>query len=513
MRVGIISVYMDYRRKGAKSFGVPQPGAGPLIAALLPPEVEVDVVQETVEDPDWQRAYDLLFITCLHPDFDRARQISHYWRRRGAKTVLGGVMAGTYPGLCQPYFDAIVVGDAEGSVRQVYEDFCRGELKPRYVSGAYDPLAVPTPRLDLAVKAHLPLTLEATRGCPFACDFCALTAAGTRFHSRPPELVVRDIREGQGMLRGLIPSFKLRMVEFLDNNLGGSPPRLRALCAALRPLDIRWGGEITFNALGQPGMPKALADAGCRVMFVGLESLNPAALADMKKFQNVLDKTLGLIDRCRKNGILLTAGMLLSPTVDNWEYIRRIPKKLQEVGLYIPTFLCFEAPIPGTPYFNRLAAEPAPAFLPNALLRDFTGYTLVNRPQHETVEDFVGGYKWAMQHVYTPTAKLHKFVEDVPPLLMAGKWETALGDVVAHWRAGHRPHPERTYLAGTDTPPPEASNVPFTASDFSSEVERRAIIDPWRVTDEEGRVLPQWLHPSKVYGPRGVVLPLALGQP
>ena len=65
-----------------------QPQAGPLIAALLPPGVEVDVINDTWEDPDWRRDYDLLFISCLHSDFDRARQISHYWRRRGASARL-----------------------------------------------------------------------------------------------------------------------------------------------------------------------------------------------------------------------------------------------------------------------------------------------------------------------------------------------------------------------------------------------------------------------------------------
>ena len=90
MRVGIISVFTDYHRRGRHHRGVLQPQIGPLVAALLPPEVEIDVVNDTWEDPDWSRDYDLVFLSALHSDFDRARQLSHYYRRRGARTVLGG---------------------------------------------------------------------------------------------------------------------------------------------------------------------------------------------------------------------------------------------------------------------------------------------------------------------------------------------------------------------------------------------------------------------------------------
>src|SRR5439155_18149013 len=122
MRVGIISVFTDYHRRGRHHRGFLQPQVGALIAALLPPQVDCEVINDTWTDPDWSRDYDLLFLSCLHSDFDRARQVSHYWRRRGAKTVLGGPMATLYPDLCAPYFDAAVSGDPEATIPAVHED-------------------------------------------------------------------------------------------------------------------------------------------------------------------------------------------------------------------------------------------------------------------------------------------------------------------------------------------------------------------------------------------------------
>jgi len=172
MRAGVISVYVDPNRRGEDHRGPLQPQIGPLIAALLPADVDVELVFDTWREPDWTRSYDLLFISCLHSDFDRARQISHYWRRRGAKTVFGGILASTYPALCRPFFDAIVVGDAEGAVPDIYRDFNAGRLKSLYVSSPYDPDRIPVPRLDLAVGQQLvPLTLEPESSTPQLRDF------------------------------------------------------------------------------------------------------------------------------------------------------------------------------------------------------------------------------------------------------------------------------------------------------------------------------------------------------
>jgi hypothetical protein len=506
MRVGIISIYVDPDRKGDHSRGPLQPQIAPLIAGLLPPDIEIDVILDTWREPDWTRDYDLLFLSALHSDFDRARQISHYWRRRGAKTVFGGVFASLYPSLCLPFFDAVVIGDAEGAVPEVYADFRRDALQPIYVSSAYDPARLPVPRFDLAADQQmLPLSLEATRGCPFSCEFCSLTGLGTRFHTRPPEMVVRDLKEGRRMLKGLVPDYKLPGVGFVDNNIGGSLPYLAKLCDAIAPLKIRWGAAITFNCVSDPDVVKALARAGCRTLFMGLESFNPAAIADMRKYQNLLDETRTVVDCCRKHGILVMSGLMISPTIDDERSVDAIPRQLAESGLHVPTFISFECPFPGTPYFQRLAGSRAPAFMPNALLRDFTGYTLVVRPGRESPERFVAQYKRVLRATFTTRAKVRKLVDDLPRLLSSGVWESAMVDIGHQFSVYTSPHPDRTYLAGSDVPPPEATNVPLTASDFSSDDEYRAVMEPLRVTDGDGRVLPQWLGSARVFDKKGRV--------
>jgi hypothetical protein len=67
--------------------------------------------------------------------------------------------------------------------------------------------------------------------------------------------------------------------------------------------------------------------------------------------------------------------------------------------------------------------------------------------------------------------------------------------------------PGRTFIAGTDAPPPES--VPLTRADFDSEAQRRELLEPWRVTDEAGALLPQWRNSRVVFGPRRSATPAA----
>jgi hypothetical protein len=502
LRVGIISVFTDYRRDGRHLRGPLQPQIGPLIAALLPPDVEVDVVNDVWEEPDWSRDYDLLFLSALHSEFDRARQISHYWRRRGAKTVLGGAFASTYPHLCAPFFDAVVVGDPETTVPRIHADFAAGALQPLYRSGPYDGAAVPAPRFDLlAGKQIVPIAFEATRGCPFTCEFCTLTAVGTRFHTRAVERVLRDVLAGQRSVRGRGTWWRRRTVGFMDNNIGGSLSWLEALCDALAPLGIRWASSITFNVLRDEAMLDRMAASGCGLVYVGLESFNEAALASMRKPQNVVADVRRVVDACRARGILVTAGLMLSPVNDSVEYIDSIPRRLRDAGLHVPTYIAFETPIPGTPHFRRLAEAGAPAFLPGALLRDFTGYTLVTQPRHASAHDFVDAYRRAYARVYSPITRARKLVDDLSRLLPGGHVWPAAADAAQLLAFSPALTPGRTPIAGLDTPPPE--RVPLVAADFSSAAEQRAILDPWAVVDQAGRPLPHWLDARPVYRAKG----------
>lgn len=494
--VGIIAVYTDHQRRGKHHRGVLQPQIGPLIAALLPDDADIHILNDTWDDPDWARRYDLLFLSCLHSDFDRARQISHYWRQRGTRTVIGGIFASTHASLCAPFFDAVAIGDPETTVPRIWQDFLAGSLRPLYVADAYDPAQTPVPRFAHAARQQvLPIGIETSRGCPFTCEFCALTAAGTRFQARPPELIVRDIVAGRHHQSRLASWTRRNIVAVYDNNLGGSKKHLRELCAAMEGLGVYWGVCITFNNLRDDDTLARLARAGCRGLFVGLESFNPVALEQMGKRQNVLAEVREAIARCHRHGIIVMAGMMLSPVTDDVAYIDSIPERLADCGLHVPTYVSFETPFPGTPHFKRLAAEESPAFMPDALLRDFNGYTLVSRPRHASPEEFVDAYRRLVRKLFSRRARMRKLFHDAASFLKRGFVVPLLYDAVElASERGELPQ-HRTFIAGTDMVPPEyCGGVPLGHGDFATPVQRDAVLAPLPVTDHAGRVLPFWLE-------------------
>ena len=493
MRVGIIFVFRDYHRRGRRNRTSMQPQIGPMLAGLLPDSADIEIFNETWEEPDWTRTYDLVFISAMHSDFDRARQVSHYWRRRGATTVFGGYLAATHPEMCAPWFDAVVSGDPEANVPRLYADFLAGRLEPLYDRRDYDANLLRPSRFDLLVgKAKHPFAFEATRGCPFSCDFCVLTGFGTRHHTRDVADVVREICAGQELLKGKLLSIQRHIVGFTDNNLAGHPGWFRRFCEALTPLKIQWYAAVTFNAIADPVMVSLMARSGCRVLFVGLESFNASTLKDMRKHQNAVHKIKAALDCCRDAGILVISGMMVSPISDDIAYIRKLPEYLAEAGLHVPTFLCFESPIPGTPQFNRLAREKISPFMPNAMLHDFTGYTLTVRPKHAPAEEFVAAYRETVAEVFSWRNRGRKILADLPKLLWNGGWFPALidlGDMLSLQNTGAAAK-GRTWIAGTDAYPPE--RVPLQESDFDSEEQAAAVLTTTKMTDEQGRVMPGW---------------------
>jgi hypothetical protein len=240
-------------------------------------------------------------------------------------------------------------------------------------------------------------------------------------------------------------------------------------------------------------------DCGCRSVFVGLETFNPDTLADIRKPQNSIAKQAEAIAQARDEGILVIAGLIVSPLHDDIPYIESLPDHLHGCGLHVPSFISFETPIPGTPFFDRMANAPEPMFLPNANLYDFSAYTLVLKPHKAPLDDYIAAYFRTMRRIYSPANRLRKLADDLPRLIRRGAWTAAVLDVGDMSVTRFDPPRERTFVAGSDLMPPEV--VPFEPGDFDSDAHRLALTQPTPVVDGVGRVLPHWKPHHVVHAP------------
>jgi radical SAM superfamily enzyme YgiQ (UPF0313 family) len=418
MRIAIISTYTHPTRLPVKEKSVMQSSVPELIAGLCPEHAEIEIYNEKEIDVPLDRHWDLVFFSYLHSYYEHTKVLSALFRNRGMKTVAGGRHAGHFADDCEKYFDSVIIGSPERSVPELIKDFERGRLKTRYQLPTEGAAEIKPARYDLidfsTNRSRLP-GIEASRGCPFSCNFCVLTGHES-YRFRKVSDVVEEIKFKMHWNKNYFGLFDDWFI-FLDNNLGGSPRYLRELCTELIPLKKTWGCALTFNVLRDEETVKLMARAGCRYIYTGLESLNPESIKAMNKGQNRVKDIDEVIRRCFKNGILLSFGLLVGSDGDTNEYLEKLPQYLADLQYFSITFLGIVCPYPETPFYRLLAKEGR--LLPKTISRDYDGYTLCHRPLNlepsEVIYHFkklakqLGSFKNVAQHY---RSKL--FMSDMP---------------------------------------------------------------------------------------------------
>src|SRR2546426_813329 len=240
----------------------------PLLAAYTPDHWEVSHTDEIVQRVDFNQPVDLVGITANTPAAPHAYGLAREFRRRGVAVVIGGAHAPPLPPEGAQHADAVVVGEGELVWPQLLADFERGELKRTYKSGALPDLKnMPAPRRDLIKgRSYGKGVTLATRGCPFACEYCTIPQMyQRRMRYRPVGEVVAEIRGMPG--RALI---------FWDDNIGANRAYAKELFAAIAPLKRGWTSQCTADVAFDDEFLSLAARSGCKALFLGLETISQA---------------------------------------------------------------------------------------------------------------------------------------------------------------------------------------------------------------------------------------------
>jgi radical SAM superfamily enzyme YgiQ (UPF0313 family) len=364
-----------------------------LIAGLTPPQHQVKIVEEELEEVDLEQHCDLVGISCMTSNSARAYLLAREFRKRGVKVVLGGVHPTILPEEAGQHADSVVVGEAEGVWERLLRDAQQGRLEARYHE--------PHPSLERYVPigrrqgAHRTLfnvvPIMTTRGCPYNCEFCCVhDIFGRRVRHVPVPNVVRDIRESGG-----------RTFIFLDDNIVGDAGYARELFRAIRPLGIRWVGQATL-AFAQDEELLALArDSGCVALFFGLESVSESKLRGLRKSIKELAGIREALDTVKAHGIYLHASVIFGFDEDTYD---TFPDTLAflEANRISSASINILTPYPGTEVFRRFRQEG------RLLTEEWTHYdhsTVVFRPKNMSALELQAGRLWASRE-YTKTSSV-----------------------------------------------------------------------------------------------------------
>lgn len=411
MRVAVIVVwrpknYPEWSGRGTQlAKRIPGPltndgGAAPYvgihIASLLPRDWEITLVHEMVRDADPDMDVEAVFLSTMDFCAPRARYLARAFRARGVKVIVGGLYPTINPGYFADSADAIVIGEAEGVMPRLIEDLKSGDLSPIYQAETYSDLSdLPVPRYDL-VETDFKVTMpyEATRGCPFTCSFCILSAIRVPYRRRPIPNVLRDIQnipQGWGWRQR-------KYLIFWDNNLGADRRYFRDLCEALVPMKRIWGTETSIDTV-TPESARLMGKSGCRFVYIGLESLSQESLSNSNKRQNKVDEFKRRLGYLHDNGVMVMSIFLLGLDGDTPEYIERLPEMIHDIGVDVPV-ISFAAPIEGTTFYKDL--KNANRLLPGDILGGMDGMHLLYKPLNIAPDELEIALMQCMQKLYSP---------------------------------------------------------------------------------------------------------------
>ena len=171
------------------------------LGALTPPDIEVKMVDERIEEIPWDIDVQLVGITVLTADAPRAYEIADRFRRRKVKVVLGGIHVSIMEKEALQHADSIVVGEAEGVWEKLLMDFQKGELQKVYKSTVFPDISfTPSQRRDLLSSRRRYINiLQTTRGCPYHCSFCSVPVVfGRKIRTRDLNSVYQEVNKFPG---------------------------------------------------------------------------------------------------------------------------------------------------------------------------------------------------------------------------------------------------------------------------------------------------------------------------
>ncbi len=331
------------------------------VAALLPPTWEIRLVDMNIEP---LRDEDLLWCDVVLTGGMLAQEPSTHdvlarAKRAGRRTVVGGPAATTSPHRF-PDADVVWCGESEGRAALLVAAIEGRDRAPRVIDAPEKRPSleeVPIPRFDLLATRHYrSMSIQTSRGCPFTCEFCDIIEVFGRVpRVKTPAQVLAELEA----LRRLGYRGEVFVV---DDNFIGNKRAVKPLLVELarwqdeRKAPFTFYTEASLNLAKDAKLVRAMHAAGFTSVFLGIETDDPAALAETTKKQNVGVDVRAAVDGLTEAGLEVMAGFIVGFDTDTPSSFGRMKRLLDDVPLPLAMTGLLTA-LPGTALWRRLERE------------------------------------------------------------------------------------------------------------------------------------------------------------
>jgi radical SAM superfamily enzyme YgiQ (UPF0313 family) len=375
----------------------------------------------------------------------KAYRMADAIRTTGVPVVMGGPHVTEVPDEAlgrdggTRHADAVALGEADYLWPMIVEDAVLGKLKEIYAPvdetgkerkpALQDYPKIPWETLDLDQFNLIPKTLrpvlkrigkgwgtfriipiETGRGCPYGCEFCSVTGFfGDSIRFRSNKSVVDELLR----LKTLIKNEGGQIVVFfVDDNFAINIKRTKSLLRDMIAADavVPWVAQISANLLRDEELVDLISASGGQAIFIGMESIDAANLADVNKSFNKPDEYAAVLNRLTHRNIFAITSFIFGLDNDTPGVAERTLEQIRKWPPGLPVYGQL-TPLPATPLYKRLAT--AGRLSRPTHWMDFAPYVMAHTPLKITIEEVKGEINHAWASSYSPEA-LAAAVNSIP---------------------------------------------------------------------------------------------------
>jgi radical SAM superfamily enzyme YgiQ (UPF0313 family) len=365
----------------------------PYLAAMTPPDWDITLIDEQLQDIDFRSKPDLVAISAWTMHSIRAYDVAAEFRKQNIPVIMGGPHVWFYPEEAAEHCDAVGVGEGEPIWSKMLEDAVNGRLQKIYRAPQMTSLAgLPLARWDMLNLRKFGLfktfSLMSSRGCPMQCEFCSERLyLGGGYRVRPTEDVIEDIKHTGS-----------KYVFFGDSDFGGKRARAMELMEAMIPLKVRWSALWTSNLCNDAEFMDMAKRSGLLHVNMGIESINPETLKEMNKKFNKVSRYSELLGNLRKGGISYSLNFIFGWDNETPGVFRSTLNFLQEEKVPVAYFNIL-TPEKGTMFYERMMKEDRVVKLEE--IGRWPGHTCHIKPTYCTPEEIVKNVQEMYREFYS----------------------------------------------------------------------------------------------------------------
>lgn len=330
------------------------------ISSMLPEEWNKKLIDMNVENLKEKHIKwaDFICISAMNVQLNSAKYVIEKCKCHNKKVVCGGPLFTEEPELFSDV-DHLVLNEAEITLPGFLSDLENGCPKRIYRSAGYADMtttALPDYSL-LKISKYNTMNIQLTRGCPFNCDFCDITALfgkKVRIKNTLQILTELDLIYQTGWRQNVF---------FVDDNFIGNKtilkneilPALKKWMEA-RNFPFSFATEASINLADDNELMKMMRDSGFSTVFIGIETTAPESLKACGKLQNTNRNLVKSVHKIQAYGIEVNGGFILGFDSDTPSVFAQQIEFIKESGIISAMVGLLNAP-KKTRLYKRLKKE------------------------------------------------------------------------------------------------------------------------------------------------------------